>query len=132
MSELQDTDLLRIAARASGAGRLDGADVTAKVRNPFCGDRLTLDLKFSEGRVTQVGYEIRACLVCQASTGLVAEQVVGKSRDDLAALGAEVEAFLKGEAERAPAGFDVFGPVKPHLNRHVCVMMPFKGVADAE
>ncbi len=132
MSELGETALLKLAARASGAGRLKNPDGTAKIRNPFCGDRLTVDLNVSEGRITEIGYEIRACLVCQASTSIVGAQVVGQPVADIAALGTRVEAFLKGEGNGETAeAFQVFEPMQPHLNRHVCVMMPFQGVAEA-
>lgn len=130
MSELEQTELLKLAARASGAGRLENPDGSAEIRNPFCGDRLKLDVRLEDGRVAEIGYEIRACLVCQASTSIVGQEMPGKTVEEIAKLGAEVENYLKEEGE-APAPFDLFEPMKPHLNRHVCILMPFQGVAEA-
>ena len=130
MSELKETELLKLAARASGAGRLDNPDGTAKVRNPFCGDRLTLDVRLEGGKVVEVGYEIRACLVCQASASIAGETMVGRPVTEISAAASAVEAFLKGKGE-APEPYGVFAPMQPHLNRHVCVMMPFQAIAEA-
>lgn len=130
MSELEQTELLKLAARASGAGRLEKPDGTAQVRNPFCGDRLTVDVRIEDGRVTEIGYEIRACLVCQASTSLVGEHMPGMTVSEIASVAELLENYLKDSAE-APELFEIFEPMKPHLNRHVCILMPFQGVAEA-
>lgn len=130
MSELEQTELLKLAARASGAGRLENPDGSAEIRNPFCGDRLKLDVRLEDGKVTEIGYEIRACLVCQAAASIVGEQMRGRSVEDIAAIGEQVEKYLKDGGE-APEPFALFEPMKPHLNRHVCILMPFRGVAEA-
>jgi NifU-like protein involved in Fe-S cluster formation len=130
MSELDDTEHLKLAARASGAGRLADPDGSADVRNPFCGDRLKLDVRLKDGVVTEIGYEIRACLVCQASASIAGEELPGRRVDEIAGLGGAVEAYLTGDAD-APAPYGVFEKQRPHLNRHVCVMMPFQAIAEA-
>ncbi|WP_417517727.1 iron-sulfur cluster assembly scaffold protein [Minwuia sp.] len=130
MSEISETELLKLAARATGAGRLDEPDGTAKVRNPFCGDRLTMDVRLDGETLSEIGYEIRACLVCQAATSIVAGQMPGRSVSDIAAVGQAVQNYLAGQGD-APEGFAVFEPMQPHLNRHTCVMMPFRAIAEA-
>lgn len=130
MSELNETELLQLAARASGAGRLENPDGSAKVRNPFCGDQLTLDVRLDGDRVAEVGYDIRACLVCQASTTILAEEHVGRSIDEIEAARQAVSAFLAGDGE-APQHYAIFEKLRPHKNRHVCVDMPFQAVGEA-
>jgi NifU-like protein involved in Fe-S cluster formation len=130
LSELEQTELLKLAARASGAGRLENPDGSAEIRNPFCGDRLKLDVRLEDGKVVEIGYEIRACLVCQASASIVGEHMPGRRVEEIASVAAEVEKFLKDVGE-APELFALFEPMKPHLNRHVCILMPFQGVAEA-
>lgn len=130
MSELEQTELLKLAARASGAGRLENPDGSAEIRNPFCGDRLKLDVRLEDGKVVEIGYEIRACLVCQASASIVGERMPGRRVEEIANVAAEVERFLKDSGD-PPEFFALFEPMKPHLNRHVCILMPFQGVAEA-
>lgn len=130
MSELDETDLLRLAARASGAGRLQNPDGSASVRSPFCGDRLKLDVRMEGDRVVEIGYEIRACLVCQASASIMGDQHIGKTAVEIERLGEEVKAFLNAEGE-APDQYAIFEKVKPHKNRHTCVDMPFQAIREA-
>lgn len=130
MSELNETELLQLAARATGAGRLDNPDGSAKVRNPFCGDQLTLDVRLDGDRVAEVGYDIRACLVCQASTSILAEEHVGRSVAEIDGVRKKVSAFLAGEGD-APEHYAIFEKLRPHKNRHVCVDMPFQAVDEA-
>jgi NifU-like protein involved in Fe-S cluster formation len=130
LSELDETGLLKLAARASGAGRLDNPDGTASVRNPFCGDRLTMDVRLSDGKVAEVGYDIRACLVCQASASILGAAHVGNDAEEIDRIGAEVQAFLSGDGA-PPDHYEIFEKLKPHKNRHICVDMPFQAVREA-
>lgn len=130
MSEIYQTEFLRLAARASGAGRLERPDATATAHNPMCGDRITMDLKLDGERITALGYEVRACLVCQAAASVVGATAVGRTLTEIGVERQAVEKFLKEDGE-PPAGFESFRPVAKHLSRHTCVLMPFKAIAEA-
>lgn len=130
MSEIYQTAFLKLAGRASGAGRLEDPDATATTHNPMCGDRITLDLKLDGDRITALGYEIRACLVCQASASIVGETAVGQTLGDLDDLREAVRAFLKDGAD-APDDYRDFEAVKPHISRHHCVLLPYQAITDA-
>lgn len=130
MSEIYQTAFLKLAGRASGAGRLDAPDATATTHNPMCGDRITLDLRLDGDRITGIGYEIRACLVCQASTSIVGDTAVGQTLADLKAMKDALQAFLKDETE-APPEYSDFLPVRDHISRHTCVLLPYQAIQDA-
>ena len=59
-------------------GRLEGATHEAVVKNPLCGDRLTLHLRVTDGQVVEARFEARACLITQASASLLTDEVKGK------------------------------------------------------
>lgn len=130
MSEIYQTAFLKLAGRASGAGRLDAPDATATTHNPMCGDRITLDLHLDGERITGIGYDIRACLVCQASTSIVGDTAVGQTLGDLSATKDALQAFLKDETD-APAEYGDFLPVREHISRHTCVLLPYQAIQDA-
>lgn len=130
MSEIYQTELLKLAGRATGAGRLDNPDASATAHNPMCGDRITMDLRLHNGTVTELGYAVRACLVCQASASLAGAGFAGHTPAELAALRDAVDTFLKDEGP-APDGYGVFEPVRQHLSRHTCVLLPFDAVEKA-
>lgn len=130
MSEIYQTAFLKLAGRASGAGRLDAPDASATTHNPMCGDRITLDLHLDGDRITGIGYEIRACLVCQASTSIVGDTAVGQTLGDLNAMKDALQSFLKDEAD-APTEYSDFLPVRAHISRHTCVLLPYQAIQDA-
>jgi nitrogen fixation protein NifU and related proteins len=134
IEDVYQTDLLKLAARARGAGRLSSPDRTARVDNPLCGDRITIDLALEGDVVSAIGYEVKACVLCQASASALAEGAVGRRGDELHVLGQAIEAMLKGRAEPPGepwAAFDAFLPVQKAKSRHECVMLPFRALEEA-
>jgi nitrogen fixation NifU-like protein len=133
--EIYQTELLRLAARARAAGRLDAADRTARVDNPLCGDRVTVDLKLDpEGRIEAIGFEVKACMICQAAASVLGEHGPGHAAEEIAEVGREVAEMLKADHPPAPEEieeFRAFLPVRSHKSRHRCVLLPFEAIARA-
>ena len=60
------------------------ADLEAEEFNPFCGDRIILQLKLDEsGRVAQVGVQSEGCSIIQATASMMSEAMMGKKLDEL-------------------------------------------------
>ena len=122
-------ELLRLAADATGAGRLASPDATASLHNPACGDRVTVELALAEGRISALAHVTQACVLTQASAALLAGTAPGRDGPGLSALADQVRAFLKGAP--APEGYGVFDGVAGHAGRHVCVMLPLDAALKA-
>lgn len=122
-------EILRLAADATGAGHLPAPDAVASVHNPACGDRVTVELALKDGQVTGLAHGTQACVLTQASAALLAARAPGQDRAGLAALAAQVRAFLKGGT--APDGYGVFDGVAGHAGRHVCVLLPLEAALKA-
>lgn len=131
IEDVYQTDLLKLAARARGAGRLSAPDASAMVDNPLCGDRITVDLEMDGERVTAIGYEVKACALCQASASILGDHAAGSTADELRALSAAIEAMLKSDGA-PPVGdwqaYAAFVPVRKAKSRHECVMLPFRAL----
>lgn len=131
--ELYHREVMRLAADATGHGRLAAPTGSATVTNPLCGDRITVDVVVEAGRIAALGHEVRACLLCQASASMLARHATG---GDPAALGA-----IKGEIERHIAAgtqlpetwpeLAAFAPVANHRSRLRCVTLPFEALERA-
>ncbi len=67
-------------------GTLDPHDFTAEDVNPLCGDEIRIDLRFTDGIVSDVKFEGRGCAVSQASASILTEMIEGKSLQELKAL----------------------------------------------
>jgi nitrogen fixation protein NifU and related proteins len=126
-------EVLRLAADAVGAGHLAAPDVRASVHNPACGDRVTVEMTLSDGRVTALAHDTRACVLTQASAALLAAHAPGHDRAALAGLADQVRAFLREGLKGGPApdGYGVFEGVGEHAGRHTCVLLPLEAALKA-
>lgn len=76
-------------------GALPGASVEHEERNVSCGDTLTVRLRIEADRVAEVAWDGAGCAISQAAMSILSEELIGKSLDDIAALGAaEIRALL--------------------------------------
>ena len=57
---------------------LTAADLESEEFNPFCGDRIILQLRFDDGgTVVQVGVQSEGCSIIQATASLMSEAMKG-------------------------------------------------------
>ncbi|MBE9539883.1 MAG: iron-sulfur cluster assembly scaffold protein [Proteobacteria bacterium] len=133
---LYDGEIKALAASQIAPQSLPGPDLQISVDNPFCGDRIDLQLNIEAGRVTALAQDIRACMLCQASANVVAKSAIGLSRDDIEAVSIELTAMLKGNDSDCwpPVDWEslaLFEPVSRHKSRHGCVTLPFTALLKA-
>jgi NifU-like protein involved in Fe-S cluster formation len=119
--------MLRLAAEAAGAGRLDVRDASAEIVNPVCGDRIRVDVRTDGARIAALGYEVHACVLTQASASLLGRHAVGRTAAEIRDVAGQIEAMLREEGS-APGGdwsdYVALEPVRAHSSRHECVMLP--------
>jgi NifU-like protein involved in Fe-S cluster formation len=126
-------DLLRLAADATGAGRLPEPDGSATLHNPACGDRVTVDIRLEDGRIVALTHHTQACVLAQASAAILGVGSQGLDRNGLQALADAVTAMLQGgQAPPAPfEAFSAFDGVASHKGRHTCVLLPIRAAIEA-
>jgi NifU-like protein involved in Fe-S cluster formation len=124
-------DLLRLAADATGAGRLPAPDATATAHNPACGDRVTVDLALADGRIAALAHHTHACVLAQASAAILADAAIGLDRAALAALASDIRTMLKDHAPPPRPPYGVFDGVADHSGRHTCVLLPIEAAMTA-
>jgi len=134
MTNLYQKDVLRHAAAAGRAGRLENPDGSVMLDNPLCGDRVTIDVKVSAGKVSDISHDVKACVLCQASASILCDKAVGLDADTLDHVQSQIIGMLKQSAP-APEGdwepLHVFKPVADHKSRHACVLLPFEAAIAA-
>jgi len=79
-------------------GGLDPADASADGFNPLCGDRLTLRLKMSGDKISDIRFEGQGCAISTASASLMTEAVKGKTRAEALRLFDRVHQLLTDDA----------------------------------
>lgn len=133
MSEdLYQQALLDLAKAAHGAGALAAPDGTALRDSPLCGDRVRMQVALENGRIKALAHDVKGCLLCRAAASLVSLHGTGLNAEEANALHEQVAATLAGS--EPPPGWPelaLFAPVRPHRNRHGCVMLPFEALCAA-
>ncbi len=131
---LYNTDILRLAATIPHHERLADPMGTSERRSPICGSRVTVDVDLGpDGRVAAVGLLVRACALGQASSSLLAAQVVGRTPAELALARDALAAWLTAGEGAAPEwpGLAIFAPALPHSARHASIRLAFEAAAEA-
>ncbi|MDO7842964.1 iron-sulfur cluster assembly scaffold protein [Sphingomonas immobilis] len=130
---LYNTEILRLAATIPHHERLPDPMATSEKRSPVCGSRVTVDVNVDDaGRVSAVGLLVRACALGQASSSLLAANVIGRSAPELVAARDALTAWLAGEGPLPDwPGFDLFAPALPHSARHASIRLAFEAAAEA-
>lgn len=126
-------ELLRLAADAVGAGRLEAPHGSATLHNPACGDRITVDIKLENGRIVALTHHVQACVLTQASAAILGAEAEGLDRAGLSALRESVAEMLEGgQIPDPPFGaYGAFQGVAEHKGRHVCVLLPLDAALEA-
>jgi nitrogen fixation protein NifU and related proteins len=87
--------------RPRNRGTLDPADETVSMKNPLCGDEITLTLAFEGDRVREARFAGTGCSISQASASMMTQLVKGKSLAEVDTLVLRLSAMLKGDAAAA-------------------------------
>jgi len=129
MSELYNTDILRLTTRIPHQARLDAADFTVVKTSRVCGSRLTADAVVQNGVITAFGQEVKACALGQAAAAIVGEHVVGLTESELSGVADQFRIMIKTGEANFPEKWSklaLLAPVKDHPGRQGSVMLPFQ------
>jgi SUF system NifU family Fe-S assembly protein len=134
INEVYNQRILELAADIPRLGRLEDPDATATAHSKLCGSTVTVDLKMEGDTVTDFAHEVKACALGQASSSIMARQVIGAKAAELRELRESVRKMLK-ENGAAPAGkwtdIAVLEPVRDYKARHASTMLTFDAVVSA-
>jgi NifU-like protein involved in Fe-S cluster formation len=131
---LYTRDILRLAASIPHQRRLAAPQATVEKSSPVCGSRIVVDLVTdAEGRVAELGQELRACALGQASAALMGAHAVGRTADELAAARDALAAYLAGACDDPGdwPGLAVFATARAYPARHAAILLPFAAAAEA-
>ncbi len=126
--------ILELAADIPHLGRLPAPDGTAKRRSPLCGSTVTVDVKVTDGRITEFAQDVKACALGQAAASVVGRALTGRSRAEVEHARDELRAMLKdnGPVPAAPfEGLEVLLPARDYKNRHASILLSLEAAAEA-
>ena len=134
INEVYNSRIIELAGNIPRLGRLDHPDATATAHSKLCGSTVTIDLKMAGDEVTDFAHDVKACALGQASSSIMARNVVGAKADELRSLRESVRRMLKDNG--APptgkwADIAVLEPVRDYKARHASTLLTFDAVVDA-
>jgi nitrogen fixation NifU-like protein len=87
--------------RPRNKGTLDRADATVEMKNPLCGDEISLQVAFEGDSVCDLRFSGRGCSISQASASMMTQLVKGKSTEEIGALRQQFRDLMLGNAPPA-------------------------------
>lgn len=135
IDEIYNKKILALAGNIPRIGRLSDPDATATAHSKLCGSTVTIDLKMDGDIVTDFAHDVKACALGQASSSIMARNVVGSNAADLRRLREDVRRMLKENgappAHGRWADIAVLEPVRDYKARHASTMLTFDAVVSA-
>jgi NifU-like protein involved in Fe-S cluster formation len=135
LNDVYNHRIIELAGSIPRIGRLRDPDASATAHSKLCGSTVTIDLKMDGDTVTDFAHQVKACALGQASSSIMARNIIGSNAGDLRALRDGMRKMLKEKGEPPADGkwadIAVLEPVRDYKARHASTMLTFDAVVDA-
>ena len=135
LNDVYNKRILELAADIPRQGRLSHPDASATAHSRLCGSTVTIDLVLRDGKVADFAHDVKACALGQASSSIMARNIVGSTPQELRDLRETVRRMLKENGAPPAAGkwadIAVLEPVREYKARHASTLLTFDAVVDA-
>lgn len=134
IDDVYNAKILGFAGNIARIGRLDRPDAVATAHSKLCGSTVTVYLKMEGDTVTDFSHDVKACALGQASSSIMAANVIGANAGELREVRETMRKMLK---ENGPppqgrfADLKYLEPVRDYKARHASTMLTFDAVVDA-
>lgn len=134
LDEIYNPRILELAANIPRASRLEHPQASATAHSKLCGSTVTVDLSMQDDVVTDYGQTVKACLLGQAASSIMARNIIGSNAQELREVGAKMRHMLK-DGGPPPNGkwkdLAVLEPVRDFKARHASTLLVFDAVEKA-
>jgi len=134
INDVYNAKILGFAGNIGRIGRLASPHASATAHSKLCGSTVTIDLAMEDGVVTDFCHVVKACALGQASSAIMAANVVGASAEELREVRNSMQRMLKENGtppEGRFADLKYLEPVRDYKARHASTMLTFDAVVDA-
>ena len=124
--DLYTNNILELASTIPITTRLKHPDVSVTKRTAICGSSITLDLNVVDSKIREVGLDIKACALGQASACIFLTDAVGTNFDTILELRRNLKTFLETGTFliKSPfARYKYFKPAQKVPYRHDSVLL---------
>ena len=134
LNDIYSARLSDLAADIPQSSPLADPDASASAHSKLCGSTVRVEIKAEDGKITDFGQVVKACLLGQASAAIVGREIVGTGFDEFKEVTSQMRAMLK-ENGAPPAGrwadLALLEPVRDYKARHASTLLIFDAVERA-
>lgn len=131
IDDVYNARILDFAGNIPLTGELENADAEASAHSKLCGSKVKVWLSMDGDVVSAFAHDVKACALGQASSSIMARNIIGASAAELRAASEAMRKMLK-ENGPAPEGrfadMKFLEPVREYKARHASTLLTFDAV----
>ncbi|MEX3009128.1 iron-sulfur cluster assembly scaffold protein [Hoeflea sp. TYP-13] len=134
IDDVYNAKILEFAGNIPRIGALEDADASARAHSKLCGSTVKVWLKLDGDTVSDFAHEVKACALGQASSSIMANNIIGASTSELRNVRQQMIAMLKENGPPPNGRFSdlqFLEPVRDYKARHASTLLTFDAVVDA-
>lgn len=133
MDDIYNTKILEFAGNIDRVGELPDADASCEKHSKLCGSKVRVFVRFDNGVVSDFSHQVKACALGQASSAIMARNVIGATSSEIRKAREDMLAMLKSGGDGPIDRFEemrFLKPVRDYKARHASTMLTFDAVVD--
>ena len=128
-----EIEILKIAANTKNNKEIKNFTHRSKNKNPLCGDEMEISLIVKDHKISDIGYQSKSCIYCQASASLLSKLSINKSIEKINEISTFVGKYFQNTNLKFTKEWKQFEKLfnKKNISRKECILLPFKTLAKA-
>ena len=128
-----DLEILKIAADTKNNKEIKNFTHKSKYKNRLCGDEMEISIIVKNQKISDIGYQCKSCIYCQASASLLSKLSINQSIEKINEINSFVEKFFKNTNLKFSKEWKQFEKLfnKKNISRKECILLPFKTLTKA-
>ena len=128
-----DLKIIEIASRTENQKIIKNYTHQSKNKNPLCGDEMEISLIVENNKVTDMGYQCKSCVYCQASVSLLSQKIKNKNLDEIKKFIETSENIFENTKLVLEKKWNDFFELlnKKNISRKECLLLPMRTVLKA-
>ena len=128
-----DLEIINIAADTKHNKKLRNFTHWSKYKNSFCGDEMEISIVVKNHKISDIGYQCKSCIYCQASATILSKLSINKSLAKIKEINSFVIKFFKNTNLEFSKEWKQFEKLfnKKNISRKECILLPFKTLTKA-
>lgn len=120
--------------RPRNKGEIADPDATIVMKNPLCGDEVTVQVRYDGDSVSDIAFSGRGCSISQASASMMTQLVKGKSIEEIESIRGRFREMVMGtenaEDDKSLGALRALSGVSKFPARVKCALLPWDALLE--